>query len=115
MQHQYQYLILHQYQNAASIPNAAPIPILFIYQILLCLQYLHSANIVHRDLKPANILVNENVSTKICDFGLARGINNIEDEDNNNNNKNNNNKKDNDNDKNGNNNNNKLERQLTKH
>lgn len=45
-----------------------------IYQILLGLQYLHSANIVHRDLKPANILVNENVSTKICDFGLARGI-----------------------------------------
>jgi len=45
-----------------------------VYQILLGLQYLHSANIVHRDLKPANILVNENVSTKICDFGLARGI-----------------------------------------
>merc|ERR1712228_56630 len=45
-----------------------------IYQILLGLQYLHSANIVHRDLKPANILVNENVSTKVCDFGLARGI-----------------------------------------
>jgi len=45
-----------------------------IYQILLGLKYLHSANIVHRDLKPANILVNENVRTKICDFGLARGI-----------------------------------------
>jgi len=45
-----------------------------IYQMLLGLKYLHSANIVHRDLKPANILVNENVSTKICDLGLARGI-----------------------------------------
>merc|ERR1712048_1394882 len=45
-----------------------------MYQILLGIKYLHSANIVHRDLKPANILVNENVSTKVCDFGLARGI-----------------------------------------
>jgi len=45
-----------------------------IYQILLGIKFMHSAGIVHRDLKPANILVNENVSTKICDFGLARGI-----------------------------------------
>jgi len=40
---------------------------------------MHSGNIVHRDLKPANVLVNENVSCKICDFGLARGITENED------------------------------------
>jgi len=44
-----------------------------IYQILLGLKYMHSAKIAHRDLKPANILVNEDCSLKICDFGLARG------------------------------------------
>merc|ERR550534_2013253 len=44
-----------------------------VYQILLGLKYMHSAKIAHRDLKPANILVNEDCSLKICDFGLARG------------------------------------------
>lgn len=45
----------------------------FVYSILQALLYLHSANIVHRDLKPLNVLVNKDVTTKLCDFGLARG------------------------------------------
>merc|ERR1711904_195847 len=44
----------------------------FLYQILLGLQYIHAANVIHRDLKPGNILVNQNCTMKICDFGLAR-------------------------------------------
>jgi mitogen-activated protein kinase 1/3 len=44
------------------------------YQILLGLRYVHSAHIIHRDIKPANILVNQDCSLKICDFGLARWI-----------------------------------------
>lgn len=52
----------------------------FSYQILRGLLYLHTANVVHRDLKPSNILVNKNCDLKICDFGLARGFGNDEDD-----------------------------------
>src|SRR3981189_3241715 len=46
----------------------------FIYQILVGLKYIHSANVLHRDLKPGNLLVNADCELKICDFGLARGF-----------------------------------------
>lgn len=51
----------------------------FTYQILKGLKYIHSANVIHRDLKPNNLLVNGNCDLKICDFGLARGVNEEED------------------------------------
>lgn len=47
----------------------------FMYQILCGLLYMHSAYVIHRDLKPSNLLVNSNCQLKICDFGLARGVN----------------------------------------
>ena len=46
----------------------------FMYQILRGLLFLHSADIMHRDIKPCNLLVSTNCDLKICDFGLARGI-----------------------------------------
>lgn len=50
----------------------------FVYQILRGLKYIHSAAVIHRDLKPSNLLVNSNCDLKICDFGLARGIGDME-------------------------------------
>lgn len=47
----------------------------FIYQICCGVKYMHSADVIHRDLKPNNILVSAQGTLKICDFGLARGIN----------------------------------------
>jgi mitogen-activated protein kinase 1/3 len=49
-----------------------------VYNLLCAVKYLHSANVLHRDLKPANVLVNEDCSVKICDFGLARSISGID-------------------------------------
>jgi mitogen-activated protein kinase 1/3 len=45
-----------------------------IYDILCGLKYLHTAKIIHRDLKPGNILVNDDCTVQICDFGLARSM-----------------------------------------
>ena len=50
----------------------------FLYQILRGVKYLHSAKIMHRDIKPGNLLVNSNCVLKICDFGLARSVNEVE-------------------------------------
>lgn len=45
-----------------------------MYSVLSGLKFMHSAGIVHRDLKPANILICQDGSAKICDFGLARSV-----------------------------------------
>ena len=46
----------------------------FLYQILRGVHAIHTAHVLHRDLKPGNLLVNKNCDLKICDFGLARGV-----------------------------------------
>ena len=44
----------------------------YITQVLEGLSYLHSRNIVHRDLKSPNILVTEDSTLKLSDFGSSR-------------------------------------------
>ncbi|KAA6376418.1 MAG: putative serine/threonine-protein kinase Nek4 [Streblomastix strix] len=44
-------------------------------QITRALDHLHSHNVMHRDLKPANILVNQDGTIRLGDFGLSREMN----------------------------------------
>lgn len=45
---------------------------LYIAQVILAIEYLHSFSIIYRDLKPENILLDEHGYIKLTDFGLAR-------------------------------------------
>eukprot|EP00668_Euglena_longa_P017225 GGOE01021589.1.p1 GENE.GGOE01021589.1~~GGOE01021589.1.p1 ORF type:complete len:448 (+),score=128.47 GGOE01021589.1:89-1432(+) len=52
----------------------------FTYQLVLGLKYMHQCGIIHRDLKPSNLLVNDDCTLKIADFGSARDAVNPETE-----------------------------------
>lgn len=44
----------------------------FTIQILLALEHAHQKGIVHRDIKPQNIMLLQNGTIKVADFGIAR-------------------------------------------
>ena len=43
----------------------------FFEQLLDGIDYIHSSKVVHRDLKLENMLVDKDLTLKICDFGFC--------------------------------------------
>ncbi|KAA8490347.1 Secretory immunoglobulin A-binding protein EsiB [Porphyridium purpureum] len=61
----------HMFRNGIQgvLPRAQLLDI--FVGIVNGLKYLHSAKLIHRDIKPQNILLTEEYTAKISDFGLA--------------------------------------------
>jgi serine/threonine protein kinase len=55
-------------EQGPMTPKAA---IEVIIQVLLALEHAHNAGVIHRDVKPENILVAQQGTYWLCDFGIA--------------------------------------------
>jgi serine/threonine-protein kinase len=42
--------------------------------VLLALAEAHAKGLIHRDVKPENVIINDNGTVKVADFGLARAV-----------------------------------------
>jgi len=53
-------------------PLSVPVAIKSMIQTCDALDFAHFQGIIHRDIKPANIVILDNGTTKLTDFGIAR-------------------------------------------
>lgn len=70
------YFTMDLLESPKTITEAAdillkPEKVQLLIQLLQALDYLHLRGVIHRDLKPANVLVDDNHTVKVLDFGLA--------------------------------------------
>lgn len=63
-------------RTLADEMTGGPIPVVRVRAVLLdmleALEAAHGAGIIHRDIKPSNVLLTEDGTAKIADFGIAK-------------------------------------------
>lgn len=68
----FHYMLSFRSKNGTAIPRSEAL--LFFKQLCTGLHWIHAHKFMHRDIKPSNLLVNDDKTLKICDFGLSRYI-----------------------------------------
>ncbi|RVE65886.1 hypothetical protein OJAV_G00121340 [Oryzias javanicus] len=58
-------------QKTLSGPPPLPLAFRLAHEVALGMNFLHSKRILHRDLKPSNVMLNDNLNSKLADFGLC--------------------------------------------
>jgi len=66
------HLVEKEKEEGGANPLPASIKLSYIVQVCRALEYAHKRNIVHRDVKPGNIVVTNEGTVKVVDFGIAR-------------------------------------------
>ena len=64
--------IVDKEREEGQTPLPASLKLNYMVQVCRALEYAHKRNIVHRDIKPGNIVVTNEGTVKVVDFGIAR-------------------------------------------
>ncbi len=66
------HMVEKEKEDGGQNPLPASIKLNYIVQVCRALEFAHKRNIVHRDIKPGNIVVTNDGTVKVVDFGIAR-------------------------------------------
>ncbi|PIE90594.1 MAG: hypothetical protein CR997_04965 [Acidobacteria bacterium] len=62
----------HSYWKQKRMPDELPLFFSIFEQLCDVLDFIHNHQIIHRDLKPQNILITQNKTLKLIDFGIMK-------------------------------------------